>query len=859
MSEEAERLFERALALKPEGRTALVEEACRGDPRLHQELMSLLSQAEAAEEFFDLLTNSVFSASFSGGGSQHLPPQPPDSELHVGDGIGQYRILSLIARGGMGTVYRAHDTRLDRDVALKFLPAYLAAQPDAEEQLLMEARAAAALEHPNVCGIHQIGETDDGRLFIAMAYYEGETLKERLLRGPLSLEESVATAVQIVRALAAAHARGIIHRDVKPGNVMLGSDGTVRLLDFGLATVTDATLTGSGVTPGTVAYMSPEQAQGDALDPRTDLWSLGVLLYEMLAGVRPFRGENAHTLLQAILHEDPEPISKRRPDLPGSLARVVERLLRKDPATRYGGAAEVLADLARALPSGGGSSQPRALARRRAALLAGSTILLVALVGTVVWPRWRGQRSMSAVTTTASGEPSIAVLPLANLSPDPQDAGLADGMTEELIATLATAGDVRVIASTSASAFKNHEMDVRSIADSLGVSNILEGDLQKIGARLRVQVRLVDGRNGSTRWSQAYDREFKDVFSVQDEIARAVAGELALRFDKDRQLGWHHTRNPAAYALYLRGSDPLLLRSESGLWKALGYFQQAIAADSTYAAAHAGLALVFIRRGRTTRDPGMPLPKLFALADDAARKAVALDDSLPEAHYALGRVLEATLDFPSAETEIRRALALDPTRSIYHRSLAYVLAWAGRPEEVLAEARRALETDPLNPYAQVEVAEALFANHRYDEALGQLDRVAAIQPPLQGFAFVAAHCYVKKQMWPQAIAALRPQAEAGDPQFIGFLGYVLARAGQRDEATRILADLLARREKTGVGAFQVAMVYAGLGDFDQAFAWLDKSVDDYSISSGIMGPTYEDLHGDPRFERLRKRLGLQKG
>jgi hypothetical protein len=273
VTEEGERLLERALALEPEGRTAFVEDACRGNPRLHQELMSLLAQAEAADEFFDLLTDAVFSDSFSSGGAQDLPPQPPDAELHVGDVIGQYRILSLIARGGMGTVYRAHDSRLDRDVALKFLPAYLGGQPDAEEQLLIEARAAAALEHPNVCSIHQIGETDDGRLFIAMACYEGETLKERLLRGPLSLEESVATAVQIARALAAAHARGIIHRDVKPGNVMLAADGTVKLADFGIASVLDdPTLTGSGQLLGSPSYMAPEQARGEGSTPATSCW-----------------------------------------------------------------------------------------------------------------------------------------------------------------------------------------------------------------------------------------------------------------------------------------------------------------------------------------------------------------------------------------------------------------------------------------------------------------------------------------------------------------------------------------------------------------------------------------------------------
>jgi tetratricopeptide (TPR) repeat protein len=336
-----------------------------------------------------------------------------------------------------------------------------------------------------------------------------------------------------------------------------------------------------------------------------------------------------------------------------------------------------------------------------------------------------------------------------------------------------------------------------------------------------------------------------------------VAGELELRFDKDRQLRRHQTRSIAAYELYLRGSDPVLLRSESGVWKAQAYFQQAIAADSTYAAAHAGLALVYVRRGRTTSDPGMPLRELFALAEVTARKAVALDDSLPEAHYTLGRVLEALLEFPEAEAEIRRAIALDPTRSIYRRSLSYLHAWAGRPEDELAEAQRALETDPLNPYAHAAVAGGLYGNRRFDEALAQFNRVAAFQPPLQAVAFGIAQCRAQKQQWPEAIAALRPRAEAGDPLYRALLGNLLARAGQREEAHHLLADLLARQERTGAGAFQVAVVYAGLGDLDQAFAWLDKSVDDRSIGSFIMGPTFDNLQRDPRFTGLRRRLGFQ--
>lgn len=483
--------------------------------------------------------------------------------------------------------------------------------------------------------------------------------------------------------------------------------------------------------------------------------------------------------------------------------------------------------------------------------------LLAVIVAAVVWSGAGAKASRSALASLRRTEPSIAVLPLTNLSTDSADAALAVGMTEELIATLARAGDVRVISSSSTSAFKGREIDPRQIAESLGVSNLLAGSVRKTGSQLRVQVRLITARDGSTRWAQAYDRDFQDVFSVQDEIARAVAGELELRFDKERQLHRHQTRNIAAYELYLRGSDPLLLRSEGGVWRAQDYFEQAIAADSTYAAAYAGLALVHVRRGRTTNDPGMPLRELFALAESTARKAVALDDSLPEAHYTLGRVLEAMLEFPSAETEIRRAIALDPSRSIYRRSLSYLHAWAGRPEDELAEARRALETDPLNPYAHAAVASGLYGNRRFDEALAQFARVAAFQPPLQAVAFGIAQCHAQKQRWPEAIAALRPQAEAGDALYRGLLGNLLARAGQRDEANRLLADLIARREKTGVGAFQVAVVYAGLGDFDQAFAWLDKSIDDRSIGSVIMGPTFDDLHRDPRFSQLRRRLGFQ--
>ncbi len=853
MREDEERLFERALMLEPERRIPFIDSACSGDAELRSELVSLLEQAASADEFFDHLDSAVFTRSFSRGDREEADAAPPrDIELSQGDTIGHYEIVSLIGRGGMGAVYRAHDTRLDRDVALKFLPAYLGSDPEAREQLLREARSAAALDHPNVCSIFEIADADDGRMFIAMACYDGQTLKEKIRSDPLSLDECVSTAQQVARALSAAHARGIVHRDVKPGNILVGSDGAVRLLDFGLAMVVDKSDSTSRVTPGTVGYMSPEQARNLPLDARTDIWSLGIVLYEMLSGVRPFRAFTAPEIVSAILHDEPEPIATLRPDVPPALGTIVGRLLQKDPADRYASADNLLGDLSRVVSS----SNPESLSRNsgtRRALLVGGAILIVVVAGLLPW---RSFRENAAASRFASGRarPSIAVLPLASLSGDSADNVLARGITEELTAVLAGSGVMRVISSTSVSGFRTRELDVRKIADSLGVSSLLEGTLNKVGSRVQLQVRLIDGSDGTTRWSASYDREFGEMLSVRDEVARAVAAELDLRFDRDRQLARHGTRNIAAYEAYLRASDPVLFRSQSGIWRAQKYFEEAIASDSTYAAAHAGLALVYVRRALHASDPGMPVPKLLDHAERQARRAVGLDEFLAEGHYALGRVHEAKLEFSHAESEIRRAIEIDPSRSVYRKSLAELHTWSGRTPDALSEANRALETDPLNPYALAAVASGLYQNRRYDEALLHFQRLASLQPPLLVVSFGIAQCYAKKQMWPEAIAVLEPHAEAGDPLIMALLGHIMASSGRREDASRILAGLIERRTRTGTGAFHIAVVYAGLRDYNEAFHWLDRSVDDLSISSVIMGPTFDDLHADPRFMRLRQRL-----
>lgn len=455
-------------------------------------------------------------------------------------------------------------------------------------------------------------------------------------------------------------------------------------------------------------------------------------------------------------------------------------------------------------------------------------------------------------------EPSIAVLPLSNRSPDPGDAVFADGMTEELIAMLAKTGDLRVIASTSAFAFRNRQTDVREIADSLGVSNVLEGGVQKIGSRLRVQVRLVDARDGSTRWSETYDRELEDLFSVQEEIARSVARELGVRLGGSAATPLSRRRNPnvAAYELYLRGSDTAVLRNDSTVRVALEYFKQAIAIDSTYAAAYAGLSRMYRRVSGTAYAP-LPDSELQKLAEEAALKAVALDDSLGEAHAALALVRWFDGDLAAAESEFKRAIELDPNHARIREWFVHFYIATGRPAEALAEARRALEIDPLSPTAHAEVAHALVANGRYDEALAHLAHIADVQPPLLRAATIAAQAYAGKQMWPEAIAALGCRAGTQDP----LCAYMFARAGRRDEALRVQTMLLEQWRRRGGRAFDVAIVHAGLGDIDQAFAWLDRSMDDESINSRYDIITtdliFEELRRDQRFERYRERLGIQ--
>jgi len=714
VSELADRILDEAMTFEGSARTVYVEQSSQHDPALREELMSRLHRAEQADDFFDRLGELVFSTAFSGEEESTPPDELQEFVLDEEVVPAHYRIVSLIGRGGMGTLYRAHDERLNRDVALKFLPSNLSAERKARERLLTEARAVAALEHPNVCGIYEIAETADGHMFFAMPLYDGITLKEKLRQGSLSIEESVSIAIQIARGLAAAHARGIIHRDVKPGNVMLSPDGTVRLLDFGLAIPIDGSITSSNSTRGTVAYMSPQQARGEPIDARSDLWSLGVVLYEMIAGRRPFNRGNQAPILDQIFHRDVEPLAIHRPEISDQLARIVERLLQRDPVNRFESAEQLLESLQSAQSTAAGFSPASRSLRDRVLLLGGGALVFV-LIGFL---SWRRQSATNRHRTEHSSTPNIA-----------------------------------------------------------------------------------------------------------------------------------------AYEHYVRSMDQALVRTDSGARIALEHVQQAIALDPGYAAAYARLARLQLRIANGS-DFEMSRRERLALAEQAALRAVALDDSSGESHAALGKIVKYLNRRPLAVAELRRAVALDPSNAESLGALAELLVEVGHPEEALVQARRAAEQDPLSPIATAEVAHALLANDRCDEALAVLAKLRSLRPPLNRAIDIAAQCYARKKMWPEAIAEFERIIPTGGDRADAMKGYYLGRAGRKAEATNILDDLIHRSREINGNAFFVAVVYTGLGDRDQAIEWLERSVADLSFIADWMPDIMREFSQDPRFSPIAHRVGI---
>ena len=797
-------------------------------------------------------------------------PDPSDLSGRV---VSHFRVLEPLGAGGMGVVYRAEDLRLHRTVALKFVRPGHVIDDSETARFLREARAAAALDHPNICTIHEVGESDDGMLFLAMSYYVGETLRDRLTRtGKLPLADALDVATQIARGLASAHGAGIVHRDLKPANVMLTADGTVKILDFGLAKARDETLTASGLVMGTVAYMSPEQMLGDRVDARTDLWSLGVLLVEMLTGQHPSKVEDAiGTLSRRIeAHET----ARIHPDDTGTLTRIVQRLLRRDPAERYQTANDVLGDLTalreRIVVSPQGRGRAAGLTRSRV-VAAGLAALVLAASAFAVF-RWRqgAQAPEGSATAAAVGRTtqlSLGVLPLKNYS-GPDQEYFADGMTDELTNTLGKIEGLRVIAHQSMLQFKGSTRAAPEIARELRVKYLVEGSMQADADRIRINARLIDAARNTQVWTGSVERERRNVMALQREVALAIASaiEVALTPRDQQRLAATRQVDPEAYNLWVKGTQARYAANFTyDFSEAARLLEQSAARDSTFAPPYAGLALISAFDLDKTR------------AQQMVARALRLDANLADAHVARGIISQFfEWDWTAAEEALLRAIALKPGHAEAHHELSMLWGRLGQFEKALPEAREALDYAPNDKRFQNGLAEVYLLGNQPEQALAIAEQLFRSDSAFPGTYYVRGEAYIQMAKYDESAQAweqcLRLSGDACGSAH-GSLAYIYAKTGRVTDARRVVDSLRAlwRKERdklksdsisydTGSAtniAMSLASGYAGLGQKDSALTWLERAVAPGNLMIYVNAdPTYESLHSEPRFKAILKRMNF---
>jgi eukaryotic-like serine/threonine-protein kinase len=912
-----ERLWNAALERAQPERAAFLAEACEGDEELRREVESLLRFDLRAEHFIESPALEV---------AAQAQAEAIEESL-IGRMIGHYRILSLLGEGGMSEVYLALDTSLERRVALKLLPANFTQDADRLRRFIQEAKAASALNHPNIITIHEIGATDDVH-FVATEYIEGQTLRQLMAVAPLTLNRALDVTTQIANALAVAHSAGIVHRDIKPENVMVRPDGYLKVLDFGIAKLgagsgewgvgsgerkshspfpiphsplpTPRSLfsTTPGMVLGTTPYMSPEQARGLAVDERTDIFSLGVLLYEMIAGRLPFDGATRKDIIHAITEREPPSLGA---GAPAALREIVSRALRKDRAERYQSVNELLDDLRRLKrglrtsghlqmayqPSawneatlitdatrpgartqaselltaeGKTSTQPgiRSGLGRLARVLKRRALIPLALLALGV-AGWLTYLYSSPPQTAID---SLAVLPFvydgAGGNVDADAEYLADGLTDGLINSLAQLPSVKVIARSSVFRFKKDQSDPPAIARRLGVRAVLTGRITYRGDALSISAELTDARDGSHLWGARYERRLSDLIVVQEEIAQRITDGLRLKLTdaESKQLGKRYTEKTEAHQLYLKGRYFFMQFTQEGMRKALDYFHQAIALDPDYALAYAGVGYVYAVAASQYEEPGEAMRK----ARQAALRALELDEALPEAQFSLALVKWwADWDWPAAEAGFKRAIELNPNNATWRAVYADFLSTQERFTEAVAQAKRAQELDPLSVYVGGALAKVYYNARQYDRALEGYRQTLELDPDSTRAQRGLGRVLLQQGRYDEAIAALRQVlARESHSYFISDLGQAYAVAGRHAEARRMLAQLQDIARRGYVSPVYIAKVHAGLGENAQALALLNQAFQQRSdqLTGLRVDPAFDHLRADPRFVDLLRRVGL---